>query len=182
MRMQQKTTDTIPAPSELRPGDAAVVADVRARTPRILDHARGGNTDYRTAYLWLDAGQSWPFLRTFTPISDRALCGWLLVVAACCFWAMILTATGSTRTAEATFQMERLAEKLESTTALPAETTNAIARIIGQPWYDCRHVGCSAQLSQRNRTARTRLENLLVSKGPDLSAKKARAAAAEVRH
>ena len=88
---------------------------------------------------------------------------------------------------DATAQMELLAKKLERTPAIPSETASEIARVIGQPRYDCRHVACSAQLADRNRTTRTRLENLLANKGPlnelDLNANnKRREAAAEVRH
>jgi hypothetical protein len=132
-----------------------------------MDHARGGMTDYRTAYLWLDAGQSWPFLRlrgSETIITNRALCGWLIVVSASVCWAAIMMTSGGMRPMEATIQIERLVEALERTTAIPAATANDVARIIGQPWYDCRHVACSGQLAARNRASRTRLKDLLASK------------------
>jgi hypothetical protein len=191
MLAQQKMTDAVPV-SYPRPVDTAVVAaqtgdDAPGRTARILNHARGGTADYRAAYLWLEARQSWPFLRGLETITNRALCFWLFVVAACACWAMIMMMTDGKRPVEATVQMERLAEKLERTTAIPAATANAVARVLGQPGYDCRYVACSAQLADRNRTARTRLENLLADKGPsnalDLSAsEKPRTAAADVRH
>jgi hypothetical protein len=171
MLMQQNMAGAIPVTPEARPRGRAEVAtqtnDVSGRPARIPDHARA--PDYGTTYLWLDAGQSWPFLRSFEALSNGALCVWLVVAAACCCWAMIY---GDRRhaTEEATVQMERLAEKLESTTAMPTPASNAVARVIGQPWYDCRHVACSAQLTERNHTAR---ENLL--------ARKPRAAAADVK-
>jgi len=187
MRVQPKLTDAGPVVWELRPAGTAAIADVPGRTARIPDHARSGVPDYATAYLWLDAGQSWPFLRRFDTISERALRGWLFVVVACCCWAMIMMMTDGTRPEEATSQMERLAAQLETATAIPAATTNAVARVIGQPWYDCRHVACSAELTDRNRAVRSRLKSLLASKGPsdDLERdenKRTRAAAAEVTH
>jgi hypothetical protein len=192
MLMQQKMTGAISATSELRPKGTAAVAPqasdgMPGRMARISDRRWGATTDYATAYLWLESGQSWPFLRSFETITNRALCGWLFVVAACACWAMIMMMTGGTRPDEATLQMEQLAEKLESTTAIPTATANAVARVLGQPGYDCRQVGCSAQLAERNRTARARLQNVVANKGPsnglDLSASKSpRAAAAEVGH
>jgi hypothetical protein len=126
----------------------------------------GGVTDYRTAYLSLDAGQSWPFMRGSETITNRALNGWLIAVAACACWAAILMATGGTRPMDATAQMERLARQLERTTAIPSQTANELARVIGQPGYDCRQVACSAELEQRNLVARTRLEQLLAAAQP----------------
>jgi hypothetical protein len=99
-------------------------------------------------------------------ISNRALCAWLFMVAAGACWFMIMMMTGGPRTGEATVQMERLAEKLDRATAIPTETANGIARVIEQPGYDCRHVSCSAELAVRNEAARTRLKQLLASKGP----------------
>jgi hypothetical protein len=187
MLMQQTTriTDANAAVAEPRPEVTAAAADVPGRTARIPDYARSGTPDYATAYLWLDSGQSWPFLRRFETISQRALCGWLFVVAACCCWAMIMMMTDGTRPKEATRQMEQLAAQLETTTAFPAATTNAVARVIKQPWYDCRHVACSAELADRNRAVRSRLETLLAGKGPSDEPeldenRKTRAAAAEV--
>jgi hypothetical protein len=165
MLMQQKLTHAVPAGWELRPEGTTVIADVAGRTGRIPSHARSGPPDDATAYLWLDAGQSWPFLRRFETISERALRTWLFVVAACCCWAMIMMMTDGTRPEEATRQMERLATQLEGTT-IPAATANAVARVIGQPWYDCGHAACSAELADRNRAVRSRLKTLLASKGP----------------
>jgi hypothetical protein len=167
MRIRQKATDAIPAASQ------------RGHAP--------GHADPATTYLWLDAGQSWPFVRGFETISQRALCGWLFVVAACCCWAVTMMMTTGTPSVEATLQMERLAAQLERTTAIPAAAANAVARIVGQPGYDCRHVACSAELADRNRTARARLETLLASKAPanepDPTANtKMRTAAAEITH
>jgi hypothetical protein len=150
MRIQQTTTDAIPAALEFSSAD----------------RSRGGDTDHRTTYLWLDAGQSWPFLRGTETISNRALCGWLTAVAACAFWVAILVATGGMRPVEATAQMELLAQKLDRATVIPAPTANQLERLIGQPGYDCRHVSCSAELAVRNEAARTRLKQLLASKGP----------------
>jgi hypothetical protein len=141
MRTQQRTTDAVPAVAESRP------------------------EDHRTTYLWLDAGQSWPFLRGSETIGNRALYGWVFVVAACACWAMIMMVTGGPRPLDATVQMERLAQKLDRTTAIPPETAIGLARLIGQPGYDCRHVACRAELAVRNEAARTRLQQLLASKG-----------------
>jgi hypothetical protein len=166
MLKQHTGMDAIPAATAFGPADT-FVAIIQARenladgTARIPDRSRSGATDYKAEYLWLDAGQSWPFLRRFETISERALCGWLFVVVACSCWALIMMMTDGTRPEEATLQMERLAQKLESTAAIPAATAIAVARAIGQPWYDCRHVACSADLADRNLTVRTRLENLL---------------------
>jgi hypothetical protein len=192
MLARQTMTDAVSAVSHHRPIDTVVLAprtagDGSGHTARIAGHTRGGTTDYRTTYLWLDAGQSWPFLRGLETITNRALCGWLFAVAACACWAMIMMMTGGTRPVDATVQMERLAEKLERTPAIPAATVTAVARVLGQSSYDCRHVACSAQLADRNGAARARLEKLLADKGPsnalDLSAnRKPRPAAAEVEH
>jgi hypothetical protein len=173
MRTQQDMTDAIPA--------------VTGGTARIPDRSLSGVAGHRTAYLWLDAGQSWPFARGTETISNRALCGWLIVVAACVGWAAIMITTGGMRLAETTAQMELLARKLERTTAIPPETVHELARLIGQPGYDCRQVHCSAELAVRNEAARTRLQQLLASKGPgnglDVSANRSqRASAAENTH
>jgi hypothetical protein len=169
------------------PGAAAIrTNDASHRMARNPEYARSTAADLRARYLWLDAGQSWPFLRGLETISNRALSAWLFVVAGCVCWAMIMmVAGGGTRPMEATVQMERLAEKLERTTEIPAETANA--RLIAQPWYDCGHAACGPELSARNQTARTRLENLLADKGSsnalDLSAsERPRNATAEARH
>ena len=78
----------------------------------------------------------------------------------------------------ATAQMELLAKKLERTAAIPSETAIEIARVIGQPWYDCGHVACSAQLEERNRSVRAKLSGLLATKerSNDLSASQKRRA------
>jgi hypothetical protein len=153
---------------------------------RIPDHAPSGTPDHATAYLWLDAGQSWPFLRRFETISRRALYSWLFVVVVCGCWAMIMLMIDGTRPEQATRQMERLAAQLETTTAIPAATANAVARVMSQPWYDCGHVACSAELADRNRAVRSRLKTLLAGKGPyelEFDAnKRTRAAAAEATH
>jgi hypothetical protein len=169
-----KMTDPMPVASELRPQQIAVDAaqahaDVLGGATRFREQAPTGSSEFAAAYLWLDAGQSWPFLRRFETISNRALCGWLFVVAACCVWAMTTMMTDGTRPIEATLQMERLAEKLESKAEIPVATASAVARMLGQPWYDCRHVACSAELADRNRLARTRLETLLASRGPSIA-------------
>jgi hypothetical protein len=168
MLRQQEVTTAIPA------------------TARIPDHARSGTSDCATRYLWLHAGQARPFVGKFERISERVLFGWLFVVAACCGWAMSTMITGGTRPEEATLQMERLAAKLEGTTAIPAATANAVARLLGQPWYDCRHVACSAELAHRTEAARGRLQQLLASKGPandlDPSASRTPRRSAEIRH
>jgi hypothetical protein len=171
MLMHQRIAAALPAPSDVPPEHAAELFALtnadgpgpRARTP---DHARNATPDYATTYLWLDAGQSWPFLRNFEPVSERILFGWLAVVAACCGWAMIMMMTGGTRPMEATLQMERLADKLESAAEIPAATGNAVERLLGQRWYDCRQVSCSAELAVRNEAVRTRLNQLSASKGP----------------
>jgi hypothetical protein len=125
-----------------------------------------------------------PSFRGLDMITDRALCGWLIVISVCVCWAAILVVTGSrVGPLDATAQMELLAKKLERTPAIPSETASEIARVIGQPWYDCRLVACSAQLADRNGTTRSRLENLLASNELAFNAnKKRREAAAEVRH
>jgi hypothetical protein len=68
------------------------------------------------------------------------------------------------RPTEATVQMERFAENLERVTTISAKTAREIARVIGQPWYDCNHVTCSAQLKERNRAARAKVTSLLAMK------------------
>ena len=64
---------------------------------------------------------------------------------------------------KATAQMERFAENLERVTAIPTKTAREIARVIGQPGYDCNHVTCSAQLKERNRAARAKVSSLLAT-------------------
>jgi hypothetical protein len=93
--------------------------------------------------------------------------------------AAILVVTGSkVGPMDATAQMELLAKKLERTAAIPSETASEIARVIGQPWYDCGHVACSAQLGERNRAVRAKLSGLLATKerSNDLSASQKRRA------
>jgi hypothetical protein len=183
----------IPVANESLQEDTALAIQTNDNLPRgatrAAHHAATDVTDdLRTAYVWLDAGLSRPSYRGLDMITDRALWGWLIVISACVCWAAILVVTGSrVGPMDATAQMELLAKKLERTPAIPSETASEIARVIGQPWYDCRHVACSAQLADRNRTTRTRLENLLANKGPSnelaLNAnKKRREAAAEVSH
>ena len=125
-----------------------------------------GATDSSTTYLSLEAGQSRLFLSGSETITNRALCGWSIAVAACACWAAILMSTGGTRPAEATARREVLAWKLERTTAIPSQTANELARVIGQPGYDCRQVACSAELEQRNLAARARLQHLLATHQP----------------
>ena len=135
--------------------------------------------DFRTAHVWLDAGLSRPSFGVLDTITDRALCGWLILISACVLWAAILVVTGSkVGPMDATAQMELLAKKLERTAAIPSETASEIARVIGQPWYDCGHVACSAQLGERNRAVRAKLSGLLATKerSNDLSASQKRRA------
>jgi hypothetical protein len=167
MRTQQ-TRGAVPAATECGPADtfvAIIQANENLTGARARNRSRGGATDHKDAYLWLEAGQSWPFLRGTETISNRRLWGALIVVAVCVGWAGILMATGGMRPMEATAQMELLARKLERTTAIPAEIVSELTRLIGQPGYDCRQVACSAELAVRNGAARTRLEQLLAGKG-----------------
>jgi hypothetical protein len=120
--------------------------------------------DLRAAHVWLDAGLS-PSFRGLDTITDRALCGWLILISVCVSWAAILVLTGSkVAPFQATAQMELLAKKLERTAAIPSGTAREIARAIGQPWYNCAHVACSAQLEERNRAVRAKLSDLLATK------------------
>jgi hypothetical protein len=177
MRTQQ-TTGAVPVATECGPTDtfvAIIQANEKLADGTAPDRSRSGATDHKAKYLWLEAGQSWPFVRGTETVSNRALWGSLVVVAACIGWAVILMASGGMRPMEATAQMELLARKLERTPAIPPETASGLTRLIGQPGYDCRQVACSAELAVRNEAARTRLEQILASKGHanglDLSAK-----------
>jgi hypothetical protein len=121
--------------------------------------------DLRATHVWLDAGLSRPSFRGLDTITDRALCGWLILISVCVSWAAILVLTGSkVAPIQATAQMELLAKKLERTAAIPSGTAREIARAIGQPWYNCAHVACSAQLEERNRAVRAKLSDLLATK------------------
>jgi hypothetical protein len=129
--------------------------------------------DPKTTYVWLDAGLSRPAFRRLDTLTDRASCAWLIVISACVFWAAILVGTGSRiGPMDATAQMELLTRKLERTAGIPAETVNEIARVMGQPWYNCGRVTCSAELQQRNSAVRAKLGDLLATKerSNDLSA------------
>ena len=176
MRTQQ-ATGAAPIATECGPADtfvAIIQANEKLADGTAPDRSRSGAADHKAAYLWVEAGQSWPFLRGTEAISNRRLWGSLVVMAACVAWALILMATGGMRPMEATAQMELLARKLERRTAIPSETASGLARLIGQPGYDCRQVACSAELAARNEAARSRLHQLLASKGSasalDLSA------------
>ena len=120
--------------------------------------------ELRTAHVWLDAGLSRPSFGGWETITDRALCGWLIAISACVFWAALLIAGNRVDPTNATAQMELLANKLERTAAIPSDTASEIARVIGQPWYDCGYVTCSAELQQRNSAVRTKLSGLLATK------------------
>jgi hypothetical protein len=141
-----------------------------------------GVAGHRTAYLWLDAAQSWPLVTGTETISNRALCAGLIVVAVCAGWAAVMMASSGMRPAETTAQIELLAHKLERKAAIPPETASELARLVRLPAYDCRQVPCSAELTIRNEAARSRLQQLLASKGPandiDLSATRASRASA----
>jgi hypothetical protein len=192
VRTQQKAMDTVPSATGFGPADTFVAViqaheKLAADTARFPHRSRSGATDDKAAYLWLEAGQSFPYLRGTEMISNRALRGWLIVVAACVGWAAIMMATGGMRPADTTAQMELLAQKLNRRTAIPADTANELARLIARPGYDCDHVACSAELAVRNEAARTRLKQLLASKVPanalDVSASRALpVAAAENTH
>jgi hypothetical protein len=176
MRTQQ-TTGAVSVATECGPADtfvAIIQANEKLADGMAPDRSRSGATDHRAKYLWLEAGQSWPFVRGTETVSNRALWGSLVVVAACVGWAVILMASGGMRPMEATAQMELLARKLERSPAIPPETASGLTRLIGQPGYDCRQAACSSELAARNEAARSRLHQLLASKGPanahDLSA------------
>ena len=125
----------------------------------------GRSYDPTIAYLWLDAGLSRPFFKGSDTISHPALCGWLMAVFACaCLAALFAWTDSRMRTTEATAQMERFAESLERVTTISAKTAREIAGVIGQPWYDCSHVTCSAHLKERNRAARAKVTSLLAMK------------------
>jgi hypothetical protein len=174
----------IQAAKNLFQEDSAALAIHKDNVPsgatRAARHALTDVTDdLRTAHVWLDAGLSRPSFRGLDSITDRALCGWLILISACVCWAAILVVTGSkVGPMDATAQMELLAKKLERTAAIPSETASEIARVIGQPWYDCGHVACSAQLEERNRAVRAKLSGLLATKerSNDLSASQKRRA------
>jgi hypothetical protein len=121
--------------------------------------------DPKTTHVWLDAGLSRPDFRRLNIITDRALCAWSIVISACVLWAAILVGTGKRiGPMEATAQMELLTRKLERTAGIPPETVSEIARITGQPWYNCGRVTCSAELQQRNSAIRAKLGDLLATK------------------
>jgi hypothetical protein len=174
----------IPVANESLQEDTALAIQTNDNLPRgatrAAHHAATDVTDdLRTAYVWLDAGLSRPSYRGLDMITDRALWGWLIVISACVCWAAILVVTGSrVGPMDATAQMELLAKKLERTAAIPSETASEIARVIGQPWYDCGHVACSAQLGECNRAVRAKLSGLLATKerSNDLSASQKRRA------
>ena len=147
----------------IRTNDNAVQAS--DNVPGAPRATTGSMYDPTIAYLWLDAGLSRPFFRGSDTISHPALCGWLMAVFACaCLAAVFVWTDSRMRPTEATAQMERFAENLERVTAIPTKTAREIARVIGQPWYDCNYVTCSAQLKERNLIARAKVSSLLAMK------------------
>jgi hypothetical protein len=58
---------------------------------------------------------------------------------------------------QATITMERLAGKVERTSAVSVETARELAELTRNPRYDCRQMRCTAELAARNEKARERL-------------------------
>lgn len=78
-------------------------------------------------------------------------------------------ANNQQRVLEATVRMERLATDLEHAKKIAPTTRLEVARLIGQPWYDCNQLACRAALDARNRLARERLQAALEgSEAPNL--------------
>jgi hypothetical protein len=160
----------IPAAKKFFQEDPPALAQTNDNVPNgAARAARLANSDImddpKTTYVWLDAGLSRPAFRGLDTITDRALCGWLIMISACVFWAPILVGTGSRNgPMEATAQMELLTKKLERTAGIPTETVSEIAQVMGQPWYNCGRVACSAELQQRNSAVRAKLGGLLATK------------------
>jgi hypothetical protein len=118
------------------------------------------------AYLWLDAGQTTPLFRRWTPAASRAVCNSVLTAYAAACLVTIMVATASRPLPfDATAHMEQLAEEL-ARRAIPEHTAAAIARLIQQPRYDCRRFDCDAVLETRNRVARARLNALMAERHP----------------
>lgn len=168
-RIAKKTSDEDWAATVVQSNDDVVLAnDNIAQTNGYSSAAACATTDTiadsRIAYLWLDAGLSRHSFRGADTSAAR-LCGWVMAFFVCAWLAAVVAWTDSRmRPMEATEQMERLAENLANSTTIPTKTMSEVARLIGQPWYDCRHVSCSAQLEERNRAVRAKLSSLLAAK------------------
>jgi hypothetical protein len=122
--------------------------------------------DLRARHLWLKAGASGSLAGGPDPMALRTVTRCLMAVGICALLAAIAIVTDSrTRAADATVWMERLAADLDRAVGLAPEAVDKLARTLRQPWYDCRKMVCSAELEARNRTVRTRLEQLLAQHG-----------------
>jgi hypothetical protein len=123
------------------------------------------------SYFLINAGHPRALLRPPADLGQRLVWGkWLkATVGAIAFSsavALSLAASGAGRPVEATVQMERLAAKVEHAKSIHPKTAHEIMGLIGQPWYDCNQVACSAPLKARNSAARNRLQTLIAKKTP----------------
>jgi hypothetical protein len=151
-------------PWQEEPAKLFVQTDGMLGAARVLHQAGAGATDDpRIAHLCLDAGQSRTMLRGSGTTSDRVLGGWLIAMFAGACLAAILMHTGN-RTTLATEQMERLVAQLERSTTIPAQTANAIARVLEQPPDYCAQAPCDAEAQARNKAVRDQLKHLLATK------------------
>ncbi len=118
------------------------------------------NAGHATGHFWR------PVRLEDRPAWNAWLKGAAAVLACTGAFALFLAYGSSNRPLEATVQMERLAAKVERAKAIDPATAHEIARLIGQPWYDCNQVACSAQMQARNGLARDRLQTLMARKTP----------------
>ena len=129
------------------------------------------SNETNNSYFLIDAGHPRTIFRPPADFAQRlAWEKWLkgaIAVAACGSVAALLLAGTTVSPLEATVQMERLAARAEHAKRIDADTGHEIARLIGQRWYNCNQVACSAQLQQRNRAARGRLGAVLQAKAPE---------------
>src|SRR5215216_7048944 len=129
------------------------------------------SNETNNSYFLIDAGHPRAIFRPPADFAQRLLWEkWLkgaIAVAACGSVAALLLAGTTVSPLEATVQMERLAARAEHAKRIDPATAHEIARLIGQRWYDCSQVACSAQLQQRNRAARRQLSAVLQAKAPE---------------
>jgi len=123
------------------------------------------------SYFLINAGHLRAVFRPPADLEQRSVCGNLLkatfgAIAFSGAVALSLAASGTGRPVEATVQMEQLAAKVERAKSIHPKTVHEVTRLIGQPWYDCNQVACSAQLKARNTAARNRLQAMIAKKAP----------------
>lgn len=82
----------------------------------------------------------------------------------CAVVALLWVEFGARGPAEATAQLEQLANQITHVRVLHPDTARQLTEVMDRPQYDCAQIACNGELYNRNQAARARLRQSIASK------------------